>query len=228
MTDNTSAIKALFFDLDGTLIDSLPDLTEAVNDVMAANGLAAHSRDAVSRMVGKGVRILIQKAFAAHGVSLEGAPLETEVGRFLGFYEPRATRLTRLFPHVADVVRQLAPNYRLGVCTNKPTAVSREIVDALGIGGEMQAVVGGDSGVPAKPAPDMMWLTAERLGVAPEHCVMVGDSGNDVAAAKAAGVRVAVVRYGYTETPADALGGDYVMDDFRAIPAMIAALSRGA
>lgn len=218
------SIRALIFDLDGTLVDSLPDLAEAVNELMTANGLAPHSRPAVSSMVGKGVPVLVQKAFAAHGVTMEGDALAAQVKTYLGFYEPRATRLTRLFPHTADTVKQLAKTYRLAVCTNKPTSVSREIVDSLGIGSEISVVVGGDSGVTPKPAPDMMWLVAERLGLPKEDVLMVGDSANDVASAKAAGVKVAVVRYGYTDIPADELNADFVMDDFRGLPAVLETL----
>lgn len=215
------SIRALIFDLDGTLVDSLPDLAEAINELMAANGLAPHAERAVASMVGKGVPVLVQKAFAAHGVIVAGEVLDAHVRTYLGFYEPRATRLTRLFPHTADMVKQLAGNFRLAVCTNKPTAVSREIVDSLGIGKEIAVVVGGDSGVTPKPAPDMLWLVAERLGLPKEDVLMVGDSANDVAAAKGAGVRVAVVRYGYTDIPADELNADFVMDDFRGLPAVL-------
>ncbi|MBS1182702.1 MAG: cbbZC [Proteobacteria bacterium] len=214
-------IRALIFDLDGTLVHSLPDLAEAVNELMAANGLAPHAEPAVASMVGKGVPVLVQKAFAAHGVIVAGEVLDAHVKTYLGFYEPRATRLTRLFPHVADMVTELAKSYRLAVCTNKPTAVSREIVDSLGIGADIAVVVGGDSGVPAKPAPDMLWLVAERLGLAKDEVLMVGDSANDVASAKAAGITVAVVRYGYTDIAADDLKADFVMDDFRGLPAVL-------
>lgn len=219
------SIRALIFDLDGTLVDSLPDLAEAVNELMAANGLAAHAERAVASMVGKGVPVLVQKAFAAHGVAMEGEALTAQVKTYLGFYEPRATRLTRLFPHAAEMVKALAGSYRLAVCTNKPTAVSREIVDSLGIGQEIDVVVGGDSGVTPKPAPDMLWLVADKLGLPKDEVVMIGDSANDVASAKAAGVKVAVVRYGYTDIAPDELGADYVMDDFRGIPAALEALS---
>jgi len=215
------SIRALIFDLDGTLVDSLPDLAEAVNDLMAANGLAPHAERAVASMVGKGVPVLVQKAFAAHGVIVAGEVLDAHVKTYLGFYEPRATRLTRLFPHAADMVKEPVSYTRLAVCTNKPTAVSREIVDSLGIGAEIAVVVGGDSGVTPKPAPDMLWLVAERLGLPKEDVLMVGDSANDVASAKAAGIKVAVVRYGYTDIPADELKADFVMDDFRGLPAVL-------
>ena len=150
------SIRALIFDLDGTLVDSLPDLAEAVNELMAENGLPAHAERAVASMVGKGVPVLVQKAFAAHGVTMDGDALKAQVKTYLGFYEPRATRLTRLFPHAGEMVKALAGSYKLAVCTNKPTAVLRGIVDSLGIGKEIDVVVGGDSGVTPKPAPDML------------------------------------------------------------------------
>jgi len=215
------SIRALIFDLDGTLVDSLPDLAGAVNDLMAANGLKPHAERAVASMVGKGVPVLVQKAFAAHGITMEGDALKAQVKTYLGFYEPRATRLTRLFPHAAEMVKELAKSYRLAVCTNKPAAVSREIVDSLGIGKEIEVVVGGDSGVTPKPAPDMLWLVAERLGLPKTDVLMIGDSANDVASARAAGIAVAVVRYGYTDIAPDDLGADAVMDDFRGIPAVL-------
>lgn len=219
------SIRALIFDLDGTLVDSLPDLAEAVNELMAANGLAPHATRAVSSMVGKGVPVLVQKAFAAHGITMEGEALAAQVKTYLGLYEPRATRLTRLFPHTAEMVKALSKSYPLAVCTNKPTEVSCKIVDSLGIGGEISVVVGGDSGVPPKPAPDMLWLVADRLGVAKDDVLMVGDSENDVVSAKAAGIKVAVVRYGMTDIPADELNADFVMDDFRGLPAVLEQLT---
>lgn len=219
------SIRALIFDLDGTLVDSLPDLAEAVNELMVVNGLAPHAQSAVASMVGKGVPVLVQKAFAAHGLTVQGEALAAQVKTYLGLYEPRATRLTRLFPHTAEMVKALSKSYRLAVCTNKPTAVSRKIIDSLGIGAEISVVVGGDSGVTPKPAPDMLWLVAERLGFSKDEVLMVGDSENDVASAKAAGIKVAVVRYGITDIPADELDADFVMDDFRELPSVLEQLS---
>ena len=220
------SIRALIFDLDGTLVDSLPDLAEAVNefDGRERSCPACDTRCFVNGRQ-RACRVLVQKAFAAHGVTVAGEVLAAQVKTYLGFYGPRATRLTRLFPHTADMVKELAKTYRLAVCTNKPTAVSREIVDSLGIGAEIAVVVGGDSGVTPKPAPDMMRLVAERLGFPRDEVLMVGDSANDVASAKAAGVTVAVVRYGYTDIPADELDADFVMDDFRELPAVLEQLS---
>jgi phosphoglycolate phosphatase len=225
MTSAHAPVEGLVFDLDGTLVDSLPDLAEAINQLMAVHGLPAHTPLAVAHMVGKGVRVLVAKAFLANGVTPTDPFLAAAIDRYLGFYEPRATRLTRLFPFVAETVRALAPRYALAVCTNKPTAVSRAIVEAFGLGADIPVVVGGDSGVPPKPEPDMLWLTARRLSLPPERCLMIGDSGNDVVSARAAGLPVALVRYGYTDVPADQLGADFVVDDFRGLSGVLATLA---
>ncbi|WP_237152480.1 phosphoglycolate phosphatase [Oryzibacter oryziterrae] len=219
MTGQT--ISALIFDLDGTLVDSLPDLAEAMNELMAENGLAAHAQAAVGAMVGNGVTLLVQRAFSAHGIAMDGEALERQVARYLDLYEPRSARLTRFFPHVEGIVQALRGQYALGVCTNKPTGPARQILEDLGFSGVFGAVVGGDSGVPRKPEGDMIMLTAERLGVPLSEAVMIGDSPADVKSAQAAGIRSIAVRYGYTVIPADELGADAVVDDFREIPRLL-------
>ncbi len=208
--------EAVLFDLDGTLVDSAPDLAGAVGDLMEEYGLPRHSREAVTKMIGHGVQVLVARAFAAHGRDMEGPGLDQAVRRYLALYEPRATRETRLFAGVAETVQALADaGVRMGVCTNKPGAVSVEIVEALGIAPHMAAVVGGDAGPPKKPAPDLIRLALERIGGRPERSVMVGDSGADVAAARAAGIPVIVVDYGYTSVPPHELGADAVIASFR-------------
>ncbi|ODN69927.1 phosphoglycolate phosphatase [Methylobrevis pamukkalensis] len=207
---------AVLFDLDGTLIDSLPDLADALDDLLGLEGHARLGEARVRPMIGHGVEKLVQRGFAAHGIALDGAPLAAMADRFRAIYEPRATRLTRLYPHVEDAVRALAASgMPMAVCTNKPTAVSREILADFGLADIFPVVVGGDFGPPRKPAPDLVLVTAQLLGVHPANCLFVGDSPADVGAARAAGMPVIVVGYGYTAiAPAD-LGADRVIADFR-------------
>jgi phosphoglycolate phosphatase len=219
----------LIFDLDGTLVDSVPDIAGALNELMGLHGLAAHGVPAVMRMIGHGVPNLVERAFTAHGVTLDGGLLEAEVRTYLGLYEPRATRDTRLFPHVAETLALFAArNIPMAVCTNKPTAVSREIVASFGLSDLLPVVVGGDFGPPRKPAPDLLWKAAELIGVDPRQAVMIGDSGADVAAARAAEMPVIVVEYGYTSVaPAD-LGADRVIASFAELSAALGTLRETA
>ncbi|WP_181707218.1 phosphoglycolate phosphatase [Chthonobacter rhizosphaerae] len=215
----------ILFDLDGTLVDSLPDIADALGDLMVEHSLPRHPADAVRRMIGKGVAVLVERAFAAHGANLPADDRRRAVDRYLALYEPRALRDTRLFPHVEDAVRALAAaGHRLGVCTNKPTAVSREIVAGFGLADVLPVVIGGDFGPPRKPAPDLLVTAAEHLRVSPADMLMVGDSASDVEAARAAGMPVIVVEYGYTDvSPAD-LGADRLIGDFAGLSAAIRSL----
>ncbi|WP_181702411.1 HAD-IA family hydrolase [Chthonobacter albigriseus] len=220
--------KAIIFDLDGTLVDSLPDIWDALGEILEQYGEERHSIDVVRTLIGKGVENLVQRAFAGRGVDLTGPALTDRVAEYLSLYEPRATRDTRLFPYVSEVVAMLAgEGHLLGVCTNKPTDVSRAMVAEYGLAGPIRAVVGGDHGPPRKPNPDLLFATATLLGVGVDSAVMIGDSASDVDAAKAAGMPVVAVEYGYTSVPVRDLGADVVIRDFSELPSALSFL-RGA
>jgi phosphoglycolate phosphatase len=211
----TGLPQAILFDLDGTLVDSVPDIDDALGELMERHGLPRHPRDAVMRMIGHGVPRLVERAFIAHGRPLDGGDLAAAVAAYLALYEPRATRLSQLFPGVAEAVRALgSAGVKLGVCTNKPTGVSREMLAFYGLSDVLPVVVGGDFGPPRKPAPDLLLAALGLLGAEPGSSVMVGDSGADVAAARAAGMAVIVVEYGYTAVPPAELGADVVIRGF--------------
>ena len=210
------ARRAVVFDLDGTLIHSLPDLTAAVNDTLAEDGRAPLTEAEVGPMVGDGAHTLVERAFAARG-GLPG-PVAPLLARFLGHYEPNATRLTRPFDGVVETLEHLkARGLVLAVCTNKPTAATHAILDELGLDHFFAVVVGGDDTPALKPDAAHVHTVLDRLGVSADEAVLVGDSINDVLAAKAAGVASIVVSFGYARTPARELGADLVVDDFRVI-----------
>ncbi|MDR6772338.1 phosphoglycolate phosphatase [Azospirillum sp. BE72] len=210
------AIRAVAFDLDGTLVDSVADLMHASNALLAELGRPPVDLPSVRSFVGDGAPKLVERVLAATG----GAPAPDEAARclerFLAIYEADPSAHSALYPGVADTLKALAAaGLRLGVCTNKPMAATMRLLDDLGIAGRFAAVVGGDSYPTRKPSPEPLLGLLERLGVRPEEAVFVGDNEHDVAAARAAGVaRVLMVPYGYARVPLAGLPHDGVLDGF--------------
>jgi phosphoglycolate phosphatase len=205
--------KAVLFDLDGTLIDSAPDIHASLNQTLESLGEPPFLIEAVIGMIGGGVPKLIERAYAALGKDLDPASRDRVVERFLAIYKPRATELTTLNAGASDTTRTLGESgLPIGVVTNKPDIETREILAHFGLLDLMTVVVGGDAGPEKKPAPGLLLLACERLGLVPGEVVFVGDSENDVDAARAAGMPVIAVRGGYTGRGADALGAAVVID----------------
>jgi len=220
--------RLLICDLDGTLVDSAPDLTAAVGDLLAAAGRAPLSEAAVRRMVGDGVAKLVERALAASGGVPDAGAMAGFVARYLAFYESRMTELTRPYPGAVQTLRDLkAAGWRLAVCTNKPERPSHRILAALGFDGLFEAVAGGDSFPVKKPDPGHVHGVLDALGAAPAEAVMLGDSLNDVLAARGAGVPVIAMASGYGPVPAHELGADALVDTFAELPAALAAIVGG-
>jgi len=220
---------AIVFDLDGTLIDSAPDIAAAINAVLGESGRRNLSLTEVRQMVGDGTQALVSRAFAAVG----GAPLaESELSRHIGkyriAYEERATRDTVPYPGVVETLRSLyQAGFRLGVCTNKPDRPARAIIEAFGMAPYIGALVGGDA--PARK-PDARHLrgTLDLLGAGPQEAVMVGDGINDVMVARALSVPVVIVTFGYSKTSPGSLGADAIIDRFDQLFEALKALDNGA
>jgi phosphoglycolate phosphatase len=214
---------AIVFDLDGTLVDSLPDLLWTTNALLAELGRPPVAKETVRRWIGDGARKLIERALNATG-GMPDRPLVDLYRRFLSLYRPHLTTDSRPFPGVADVVKALKRDgHLLGVCTNKPTDLAVAMLRSLDLLMPFSAVIGGD-GVPArKPHPDHLRATLTAMGAGDRPAVMVGDGINDVAAARGAGIPVIVVAFGYGEVKACELGGDIVIDCFSDLPAALRA-----
>jgi phosphoglycolate phosphatase len=206
---------ALVFDLDGTLVDSAPDLHRSLNAVLAECGRAPVPLADIRAMVGDGAAKLVERGFADTGAACEPAALSRLVERFLVHYRAGRHAMTTAFPGVVATLDALkARGCRLGICTNKPYGPTLEILEVLGLTGVFDAVTGGDSLPVRKPDPGHLLGTLALLGAPAEAAVMIGDSANDVAVARAAGVPSVIVSYGYTRIPAADLGGDALIDAF--------------
>lgn len=217
--------SAILFDLDGTLADSSADLAGALNDVMGEEGYPALSVPAVTAMIGGGIPLLIERALVAHGEKPPQERVAELFPRYREAYVPRAVESTRLFPGVAEVLEQYhAQGVALGVCTNKPEAISRIILEKLGVLSLFGAVIGGDTLPTKKPDPAPVLEGLSRLGCRPEDGLMVGDSAADAFAAKAAGVRCVLVTFGYSQDPIEDLPSEGVIDHFDAFSALVSGL----
>jgi phosphoglycolate phosphatase len=216
-------VKAVVFDLDGTLVDSAPDLRVAINKLLGEEGRRSVALDEVIGMIGDGAAKLVERAFRATGGRPEAESPEQLTARFLAFYEGHATDSTRPYPGVPETLALLREQqWSLGICTNKPERATREVLRDLDLASHFGAIVGGDSiaGV-RKPHPRLLLAVLDRLGAAPAEAVMVGDNANDVHAARAAGVPVIVRAGGYTRVPTSQLGADAVIEAFAELPAVL-------
>ncbi len=216
---------AILFDLDGTLVDSAADIATALNLLLGEKNLPGFSNDAVTQMVGGGVQLLIERALKAHGQEAGRDRIAALASRFLEIYTPRAADRTKLFPGVRDLLKSFHEGgIGLGVCTNKPEGVSRMILDALGVAHLFGAVVGGDTLAVKKPDPAPLLAALESLKCPPQCALMVGDSAADANAARAGGLRVILVTFGYTQTPVRELENDGIIESFAQLPEAITAL----
>ncbi|MSP68254.1 MAG: phosphoglycolate phosphatase [Alphaproteobacteria bacterium] len=215
---------ALIFDLDGTLVDTAPDLLAALNGVLAERRRAALPDSMVRHLVGDGAAALVRRGMAATGAEVAEADLAPLVERFIALYRKDIATRSRPFPGVVDTLATLSGRgYRFAVCTNKRHDLTLELLDALGLRSLFPVVIGGDSLPTRKPDPGMVIASLAALDATPAGAVMVGDSLNDVRAAQAAKVPVIAVAYGYAQV-AD-LGADAVIEQFDHLPAALARLS---
>lgn len=211
MTDR----RAVLFDLDGTLVDSVPDIARSLNLVLAEHGHDPFDRDGTAAMVGNGARVLLERAFAARGAAIAGAALDAAEARFEAVYAEDPVSATVIFPGVVAALERLArEGFALGVCTNKPEELAVEALAALGLANRFGCVVGGVPGRAKKPAAEPLLFALERLGADPSLSTMIGDAPPDAQGARNAGLRVGLVRFGYSTVPVETLGADFYLDHF--------------
>jgi phosphoglycolate phosphatase len=210
---NLARTRVVIFDLDGTLIDSAHDIATAVNAML--RHLAPHKEplplDRIVSFVGNGARLLLERAFAAAEIE---AASEEQLPFFTECYKAHLLDETRLYPHIKDVLRQLAPR-TLAVLSNKPGPLCREVLAGLGVADRFARIWGGGDVPQHKPDPEGLRRLIAELGATPAESVMVGDSDIDVHTGRAAGVATVGVTYGFDATSARAVGPDFLIDDPR-------------
>jgi phosphoglycolate phosphatase len=191
---NSAPFRLVVFDLDGTLVDSRRDLAESANAVLESYGCPPHSEEAIGRMVGDGAATLVRRAFEAAGCP---QPVDA-LDRFLATYNSRLLKFTRPYGGIPEVLAALAPRTILAVCTNKPMAPTRTILEQLELAGYFAGrIVGGDGPLPRKPDPAGLRSLMAAADAGPAATVLIGDSVIDWQTAEAASTAVCMAGYGF-------------------------------
>ncbi|MCA1907025.1 MAG: phosphoglycolate phosphatase [Magnetospirillum sp.] len=215
---------AVVFDLDGTLIDSAPDVAAALNRLLIDEGRRALTLAEVQELVGEGAGALIERAWRATGKATTPEAVMPLVRRYLDYYRASPADHTIVYEDVAEVLdsfrRRGVP---MGICTNKPQGMSDLVLDRLGLAPYFAAVLGGEYSR-RKPDGDHIRETLRRMGAEQVQAVMVGDSATDVAAARDAGLPVIAVDWGYARMAPQALAADVLISRFIELPAAVESL----
>lgn len=206
--------RAVLFDLDGTLLDTIGDLADAANLMLAELGRPQRPQDEIHRFVGKGIPNLVRRCMT-EGRTASEAEIDAAVDVFRRHYAVVNGRRASIYPGIEEVLRALdARAIPLAVVTNKAEAFTLPLLERMGIAGYFGTVVSGDTLPVKKPDPAMVRLACERLGVVPAEALMVGDSANDALSAQGAGMPVLLVSYGYSEgVPVDTIECDGLLSD---------------
>jgi phosphoglycolate phosphatase len=213
------------FDLDGTLVDTAPDLAATLNVVLAREGLAPVPYDVARNMVGAGARRMIELALLRAQVKVPKIDLERMFNDFIAHYAANIADHSKPFPGMTGALDALTTRgYRLAVCTNKLEGLSRVLLDKLGLSPRFAAICGPDTFGMAKPNPEILRRTIAQAGGGIERAVMVGDSVTDIDTARAAPVPIIAVDFGYNDGPIAKLAPDRIIGHFDALPEAIVAL----
>ena len=215
----------IVFDLDGTLVDTAPDLIGSLNVLLAKEGLAPASVADAGFLIGRGGRAMVSRGFAAAGAPLDETQLEARYEALVAHYRGHIADLSQPFPGVREALEDLrAAGARLSVCTNKRGDLSAALLEALGLAGSFAAVAGPDLAAAGKPDPRHLLAAIEAAGGRPDRAVMVGDSVSDARAARTAGVPLVLVDFGYSDVPVRDLAPDVLISHFNQLPGACAQL----
>jgi phosphoglycolate phosphatase len=221
--------RTVVFDLDGTLVDTAPDLIAALNFVLEREGLAALPLKSARNMIGAGARKMIERGLEVEGVVMSAADLDRLMKDFIDYYAAHIADASRPFEGLETALDELAAQgCRFAVCTNKLEWLSKRLLDQLDLSGRFSAICGADTFGVSKPDPIILQQTVARAGGSMASTIMVGDAGPDVGVARRAGVPVIGVEFGYTEVPIAELKPDRLIGHMKDLPAAVQSLSKVA
>jgi phosphoglycolate phosphatase len=219
------AVPIIIFDLDGTLVDTAPDLVDALNFVFGREGLPPLDGHAARALIGGGARRMIENALTAVGRLGNNADLDHMFDAFITHYADHIADRSRPFPGLGAALDELAVRgHRFAVCTNKLEWLSVRLLTALGLAGRFVAICGQDTFPVQKPHPDALFGTLRKAGGKPCKAIMVGDSATDISTAKAANVPIVAVDFGYADGDLARLQPDRIISCFNELPTAIEAL----
>jgi phosphoglycolate phosphatase len=225
MTQNSDHPLTVVFDLDGTLVDTAPDLVAAANHVLAHVGAEPVTVEQLKVWVGSGARRMIVEGLNHRGLSLDEPAVDELFERFLTFYEANIAIDSRPFDGARETLQKLRNNnVRLAICTNKREALSRMLLDALDLTSYFDAIAGRDTFPVYKPDPGHLLGTIQMANGTPTRAVMIGDSQTDIETAKQAQIPVIAVTHGYTLQPVETYQPDQVIDHFADLETALNAL----
>lgn len=217
-------IRAVIFDLDGTLVDSAPDIHAAALALLDELGAPPVTLAQIHGFIGKGIPKLVERCLEAVGQPARGLELSRAAARFKEFYGAAPAELTRPYDGVEAMLGALsARGLLLGVCTNKLEALTRQVLAGVGLDRHLRATVGGDTLSVMKPDPEPLRHCARLLGVSIDEALYVGDSETDADTAAAAGMTFALYSGGYRKRPLDQFEDGFVFHDFAALTQFIEA-----
>jgi phosphoglycolate phosphatase len=219
------AARTIVFDLDGTLIDTAPDLVDTLNVVFAREGLPPVAYETARNLIGGGARAMIARGLEAEGRSATSALLEQLFADFIAYYSDHIADRSRPFSGLVDALDALAADgCRFAVCTNKLERLSVSLLEKLNLARRFVVICGQDTFGIQKPDPEVLRRTIKAAGGSPTHAIMIGDSATDIRTARAAGVPVIAVDFGYSEQPVAELKPDRIISRYAQLPAAIAAI----
>ncbi len=214
--------STIVFDLDGTLVDTAPDLISALNFILDREGLPAVPLASARNMIGAGARKLIERGLELEGRAASVEDITRLTADFIDYYAAHIADASRPFDGLESALDELtARGCRLAVCTNKLEWLSKRLLDALGLSPRFAAICGADTFGVSKPDPAILRQTIARAGGNLAASIMVGDAGTDIGVARRAGVPVVGVTFGYTDVPMADLKPDRLIDHMRELPGAV-------